>query len=52
MKVESESSGSETRRILDGGFASTESNDKYEALSLFDEIDGGSASDRVHVKLI
>lgn len=52
MKVESESTGSETRRVLDGGFASTESNDKYESAALSEDIDGGNSSERIHVSLI
>ena len=40
------------RRIIDGGYASTESSDKYEETKLSNEIDGGGASERVHVPLI
>lgn len=48
----SSSTESETRRVLDGGFASTESNDRYESVSLSEEIDGGSASPQIHANLI
>jgi len=41
-----------TRRILDGGFATTLANDSYEDTDLVNEINGGSASDRVTVPLI
>lgn len=51
-KIGTESAAEETRRVLDGGFASTESNDKYESATLSDEIDGGSSSERIHVRLI
>ena len=35
------------RRILDGGFASTSGDDKYDGT-----IDGGTSSDRVHIPLV
>ena len=40
------------RRIIDGGYASTESNDHYAERTLREEIDGGGAAERVHVPLI
>ncbi len=41
-----------TRNILDGGYATTLSNDSYQETDLVNEINGGSASDRVIVPLI
>lgn len=41
-----------TRKILDGGFASTLANDSYEETDLVDEINGGGASDRIYMPLI
>ena len=41
-----------TRKVMDGGFASTLSKDSYEDTDLVDEINGGSASDRVFMPLI
>ena len=40
------------RRVLDGGFATTLSNDVYRETELIDEINGGSSSDRITVPLI
>ena len=40
------------RRIIDGGFASTRSNDSFQETDLIDEINGGSASERITVPLI
>ena len=47
-----EESSSITRKIIDGGFASTLSNDSYEETDPVEEINGGSASDRVYMPLI
>ena len=44
--------GNIIRRIIDGGFATTLSNDVYRETELKDEINGGSASDRITVPLI
>ncbi len=50
--VNTEESTTVTRKIMDGGFASTLSNDSYEDADPADEINGGSASDRIHMSLI
>ena len=42
-----DTSAGSLRRILDGGFASTSGDDKYDAT-----IDGGTSSERVHIPLI
>ena len=41
-----------TYEVIDGGFASTFADDSYEDTAPVDEIDGGSASDRVYMPLI
>ena len=43
----SESSAGSMRRILDGGFASTSGDDKYDGT-----IDGGTSSGRLHIPLV
>ena len=40
------------RRVIDGGYATTEAEDKYDRNPYKDEIDGGTSSDRTHVRLI
>ena len=41
-----------TRRVIDGGFATTRTNDSYEATDLANVLDGGFAGSRVHIPLI
>ena len=50
--IASEDTSTDTYEVIDGGFASTFSNDSYEDVDQIDEIDGGSASDRVYMPLI
>ena len=48
----SEESTTEGRKILDGGYATTGTNDSYEDTDLANTLDGGFASSRIYIPLI
>ncbi len=44
--------GTVTRKVLDGGFATTLANDSYEDTEPVDEVNGGTSSDKIYMPLI
>ena len=50
--ISSESDTTTTRKILDGGYATTSGTDSYAQSTMASANDGGSASGRVHMPLI